>query len=162
MIQKLQNKIQSLEISLASQVNLLSMGVTQSHDGSGLCNEVFNFMPGMVNKQRGMMWYDSQDQTFSFHKQVRFKDGTSNPDLDLHHTPGPTPKASTPHHVMSNLNCIFNVSQILPFMSFTHQEATTIAAEFPAAATAQASKEFHCMYEPKITKLKGGIWLMQN
>ena len=53
-IQKLQDKIQSLEVSLASQVNLPSMGTTQPHDGTGLCNEVFNFMPGMVKKQRGM------------------------------------------------------------------------------------------------------------
>ena len=49
-IQKLQDKIQSLTILLASQVNLLSVGVTQFHDGTGLCSEVFNFMPGMVNK----------------------------------------------------------------------------------------------------------------
>ena len=44
-IQKLQSKIQSLEVSLASQVNLPSVGVTHSHDGSDLCKEVFNFMP---------------------------------------------------------------------------------------------------------------------
>ena len=74
-IQKLQDKIQSLEVSLANQVNIPSMGVTQSHHGSGLCKEVFNFMLGMVNKEQGTVRYDSQDQAFSFHKQVRFKDG---------------------------------------------------------------------------------------
>ena len=34
-IQKLQDKMQSLEVSLASQVNLLSVGTTQPHDGTG-------------------------------------------------------------------------------------------------------------------------------
>ena len=77
-------------------------------------------------------------------------------------TPGPTPKASTPHCGMSNLNRTFNFSQILPFTSDTHQDAATITAEVSAAAAVQASKEFHHMCEPKITKLKGGIWLMQN
>ena len=66
-IQKLQSKIQLLEVSLASQVNLPSMGVTQSHSGSGLCNEVFNFIPGTVNKAVGHgAWYDSQDQAVFF------------------------------------------------------------------------------------------------
>ena len=36
------------------------------------------------------------------------------------------------------------------------QDAATIAAEVLAAAVAQASKEFWCMWEPKITKLRGG------
>ena len=34
--------------------------------------------------------------------------------------------------------------------------AATIAAEVSAAAAAQASKEFRQMWEPKITKLRGG------
>ena len=42
-----------LEVSLASQVNLPYVGVTQSHNSSGLRNEVFNFMLGTVNKQWG-------------------------------------------------------------------------------------------------------------
>ena len=91
-IQKLQSKIQSLEVLLASQVNLPSMGITHSHDGSGLHNEVFNFMPGTVNKQRGMAQYNSQDQAFSFHKQVRYEDGTSSPDLNHNATSGSIPK----------------------------------------------------------------------
>ena len=69
--------------------------------------------------------------------------------------PGPALKASTPHRVTSNLNCTFNVSQISPFMSGTHQDAATITAEVLAAATVQASKEFHHMCKPKITQLKG-------
>ena len=119
-------------------------------------------MLATVNKQRGMAWYDSQDQAFTFHKQVRFENGSSSPDQDHNPVTSPTPKASTPHHVMPNLNCTFDVSQISPFVSSTHQDAATIAAEVLAAAMAQASKEFCHMHEPKITKLKGGIWLMQN
>ena len=120
------------------------------------------FMPGRVNKQQGAAWYNSQDQSFSFHKQVRFEDRTSSPDFNHNPTPGPIPKASTPYCVMSNLNCTFDVSQILPFASGTHQDDATIAAEVLATATVQASKEFCHMHEPKITKLKGGIWLTQN
>ena len=81
-IQKLQSKIQSLEVSSASQVNLPSVGVSHTQDGPGLCSEVFNFIPGTVNKQHGAAWYDSQDQAILFHKQVWFKDRTSSPDLD--------------------------------------------------------------------------------
>ena len=55
----LQSKVQSLEVSLASQVNLPSVGVTHPHDGSDLCKEVFNFLPGTVNKQCGAVGYDS-------------------------------------------------------------------------------------------------------
>lgn len=153
-IQKLQDKIQSLEVSLASQVNLPSVGVSQSHNGAGFHSEVFNFIPGTVNKQRGAAWYDSQDQALSFQKQVRFEDGTSSLDLKPHITSGPAPKASTPHRTTSNLNCTFNISQILP--CGTHQDVATIAAEVSAATAAQESKEFCCMHEPKITKLKGG------
>ena len=154
MIQKLQDKIQSLEVSLASQVNLPLVGVSQSYDGVGLHSEVFNFILGKVNKQRGLAWYDSQDQAFSFQKQVRFEDGTSSPDLNPHITSGPTPKASTPHDGMSNLKCTFDISQILP--CGTHQDAATITAEVLVATMAQAFKGFCHMHESKIKKLKGG------
>ena len=154
-IQKLQDKIQSLEVSLASQVNLLSMGW-------GLLNLTMVQVFAGYSQQRGVAWYDSQDQAFSFHKQVRFEDWTSSTDMDHNPTPGPIPKASTPHCVMSNLNHTFDISQILPFASGTHQDAATITAEVLAAAMVQASKEFHHMCKPKITKLKGGIQLMQK
>ena len=39
-IQKLQSKVQSLEVYLATQANLPSVGVTHPHDGSDLCKEV--------------------------------------------------------------------------------------------------------------------------
>ena len=87
---------------------------------------------------------------------MRFEDGTSSPDLDHNPVPGPNPKASTPHCVMSNLNHTFDISQILPFMSGTHQDAATITADVLAAVAVQASKEFCCMCEPKMTKLKEG------
>ena len=48
-----------------------------------------------------------------------------------------------------------DVSRILPLAGDPHN-AVSIAAEVSAAAAAQASKEFHCMHEPKITKFKGG------
>ena len=52
------------------------------------------------------------------------------------------------------LNCIFDVSRILPLMG-NPKDAATIVAEVSAAAVAQVSKEFQHMQEPKITKFKG-------
>ena len=68
------------------------------------------------------------------------------------------PHSSTPHRAsvphVNLLNQTFNVSRISPLVS-NPKEAATIAAEVSAAAAAQASKEFWCMWEPKITKFKG-------
>ena len=150
------------KVSLASKANLPSVGVTHPHDVSDLYKEVFNFMLDTVNKQPGVAWYNSQDQAFSLHKQVRFEDGTNSPDLDHNTSSGPAMKVSTPYHSTSNLNHTFNISQILPFVSGTQQNAVTIVAEVSAAAAAKASKELCHMCEPKITKLKGGIQWMRN
>ena len=68
-----------LELSLAGQVTLPSVGTFCTR--SGLCEEVFNILPGTVNQCRGAARYHSQDQAFSFHKQVRFEDNTSSPEL---------------------------------------------------------------------------------
>ena len=54
------------------------------------------------------------------------------------------------------MNRTFDVSNISPTNFGAAQDAATIAAEVSAAATAQASKEFWHMREPKITKLCGG------
>ena len=62
----------------------------------------------------------------------------------------------TPYHSSSSLNHTFHVNQTLPFVSGVQQDAATIAAQVSAAAVVEASKEFHCMHESKITKLKGG------
>ena len=50
----------------------------------------------------------------------------------------------------------FDISGIPPVNLGNAQDAATIVAEVLAAAVAQASKEFWCMQEPKITKLCGG------
>ena len=78
-VQKLQEQVQSLELSLAGQVTLPSVGTSCTM--SGLHEEVFNILPGTVKKHRGAAQYHSQDQAFSFHKQVRFEDNTSSPEL---------------------------------------------------------------------------------
>ena len=46
-IQKLQDQVQSLELSLAGKATLPSVG--SSHSRPGLCEEVFNILPGTVN-----------------------------------------------------------------------------------------------------------------
>ena len=175
-IQKLQDQVWSLELSLAGQATLPS--VSSSHNRLGLCEEVFNILWGTVNQQRGAATYNSQDQAFSFHKQVRFQDNASSPDLkpeaNLGESGSAQPVASTvptytllripsTHHT-STPSCVpsiiphnrtFDLSPMAPLASNT-QDAATIVAEVFAVAAVQALKEFHRMREPKITKLKGG------
>ena len=64
---------------------------------------------------------------------------------------------STPHHVASAVpsDRTFDVSPMAPLVQDS-KDAAMIVAEVSAAAAAQASKEFHRMCEPKITKLRGG------
>ena len=69
----------ALELSLAGQATLPSMAASSSK--AGLCQEVFNILPGTVNPCRGAAQYESQDQAFLFHKQVRFEDNNSSPEL---------------------------------------------------------------------------------
>ena len=122
--------------------------------GTALWEEVFNLILGTVNQCWGAAQYNSQDQAFSFQKQVSFKQG-SNPDLGSNPSAGPVPpQSSTPHRSSHPANHTFDVSHI-PFQSGV-QDAVTITAEVSAAVAVQASKEFCQMREPKITKLKGG------
>ena len=53
------------------------------------------------------------------------------------------------------MNQTFDISHIPP-MTGSPQDAAAIAAEVSAAAAAQVSKEFCQMWDPKITKFKGG------
>ena len=64
---------------MAGQATLLSIAASSSK--AGLHQEVFNILPGTVNPCRGAAQYKSQDQAFSFHKQVRFEDNNSSPEL---------------------------------------------------------------------------------
>ena len=163
----------SLELLLASQASLPSMESTSSE--AELCKEVFKTLPGTVNQCRGVAQYHSQDQPFSFQKQVRFKDNASSPNLKP--KADPKPLSSQPmtgilpelpklfSHLQTSmlfsvtrtlpLNRTFDISQIAS-LSGNPQESATIMAEVSAAVAAQASKEFRHMHEPKITKFKGG------
>ena len=148
-----------------------------SSSKAGLCQEVFNILPSTVNQRRGAAQYESQDQAFSFHKQVRFEDNNSSPELrpdvklgggrstltlpvitprlsDISNIPHAPKHSSTLYHTILS-NRTFNVSTSAPLVGDS-RNAATIAAEVSAAAAAQASKEFCRMREPKITKLRGG------
>ena len=139
------------------------VGVSQEE--VDLREEVFNYVPGTVNTNRGVAVYHSPNQPFRFQKQVWSGDRSHRPDLELD-TAGlgvpPTshlpPFSSTPFHGSSQvpLNHTFYVSGIPVTNVGNAQDAATIVAEVLAAAVAQASKEFRCMREPKITKLCGG------
>ena len=133
--------------------------------------KVFNYVPGTVNTRRGAAVYDSPDQPYSFQKHVRFGDRPNQPDLESDvagqgispESPTTVPRqqparSSTPYRgtTQGPMNRTFDVSNISPTNFGAAQDVATIAAEVSAAATAQASKEFRHMWEPKITKLHGG------
>ena len=80
-ITQLQGQVQVLQISLASQKDLPSVGASQ--EDVDLREEVFNFVVGTVNTDRGAVVYSSPNQTFQFQKQVRFGDRSHWPDLEL-------------------------------------------------------------------------------
>ena len=157
-IMQLQGQVQALQISLANQKDLPLVGASQEE--VDLREEVFNFVLGMVNTNRGAAVYSSPDQPFQFQKQVRFRDRSHWPDLESDaaglgvppssHLP---PYSSTPFHGSRQvpLNCTFNVSGIPATNIGNTQDAATIVVEVLAAAAAQVSKEFWCMQEPKIT-----------
>ena len=174
-IQRLQDQVRVLELSLAGQATLPSVAASSSK--ACLHQEVFNILPGTVNPHRGAAQYESQDQAFSFHKQVRFEDNNSSPELrpdmksgggrsslvlpvitprlsNISSIPHAPKYSSTPHRAVPS-NRTFDVGTNAPLVDDSRNTAT-IAAEVSAAAAVQASKEFHRMREPKITKLRGG------
>ena len=145
-VQKLQDQVCALEISLASQTNLPS--VAQSQEEVDLCKEVFNYIPGTVNTKWGVATYQLRDQPFQFQKQVQFGDRSPVPDLKLGADPKDQmnsshemPFASTPYHDTKAMNKTFDISQISPLTS-DHQHVATIAAEVSAAAAAQVIGRF--------------------
>ena len=158
-IKQLQDKISMLEVTSASQANLPSVATSNPQEMCSLHSQIFGYVPGTVNTKRGAAKYDSQDQAFSFsHKQVRFQDGGSSPNLDIPPMVGQGPQSSTLYHTSNAaLNRTFDISQISPLaLAGVHQDVAVIAVEVSVATAAQASKEFWCMREPKIIKLKGG------
>ena len=170
-IAELQGQIQALQESLSNQRDLPSVPAG-TQEGENLREKIFNYVPGTVNTKRGAAVYDSPDQAYSFQKHVQFGDRLNQPDLESDVAgPGTTTptspttvptqlpaRSSTPFHGVSQgpMNRTFGVSGISPTNFGAAQDVATIAAEVSAAAVAQASKEFRCMREPKITKLRGG------
>ena len=71
------------------------------------------------------------------------------------------PFSSTPFCDTEPVNKTFDISQISPLTS-NPQDVATIVAEVSAAATAQASKEFCCMQNPRSVSLRVVIPLMLN
>ena len=140
--------------------------IAASSSKTGLHQEVFNILPGTVNQCRGAAQYESQDQAFSFQKQVRFEDNNSSPELGPVMNSGegrPTlslpvilPRLSdisgilhTPHHSSTPNRTVprdhtFDVEPTAALIDESRY-AATIAAEVSAAVAAQASKEFRQM-----------------
>ena len=160
-VHKLQDQVCALELSLAGHTTLPSVRHTQEE--ADLWQEVFNYLPGTVNTKRCAAVYDTQDQPFSFRKHVWFGDRSQVPDLKLDDADSEDqttsvqniPLSSTPHRGAKPMNRTFDISHIPP-MTGSPQDTAAITAEVSAAAAAQASKEFCWMWDPKITKFKGG------
>ena len=174
-IQRLQDQVHALELSLAGQATLPSVAASSSK--AGLRQEVFNILLGTINQCRGAAQYESQDQAFSFHKQVRFEDNNSSPKLrpDMKFGGGRSslslpvilprlsdisgishaPKYSSTPYPDAPRDRTFDVGPSAPLIDES-RNAATVAAEVSAAAAVQASKEFCRMCELKITKLRGG------
>ena len=150
-IAELQGQVQALQVSLASQRDLSSVGVTQ--EGVNLRDEVFNYVPGTVNTNWGAVVYQSPDQPFSFQKHIQFRGRSNWPDLEsdvagsgapISPPPQLPPHSSTLFRGVSqvSLNRTFDVSGIPPTNLGNAQDMATIVAEVSAAAAAQVSKEF--------------------
>ena len=116
------------------------------------------------------MWFEDNNSSPKLRPDVKSGGGRSAPSISVSASRIPTiphlpseskftmPKyTSTPHRVASAVpsDRTFDVSPMAPLVHDS-KDAAMIAAEVSAAATAQASKEFHRMHEPKITKLRGG------
>ena len=103
-VHQLQDKVHALELSLASHTTLPSVRPTKEE--ADLREEIFNYLLGTVNARRGAAVYDSQDQPFSFWKQVRFGDRFQRPDLksdadsDEQQISPPTTPCVPPHHTV--------------------------------------------------------------
>ena len=175
-IAELQGQIQALQVSLSSQRELPSVGVTQEGENN-LRDQIFNYVPGTVNTKRGAAVYDSPDQPYSFQKHVRFGDRPNQPDLESD-VAGPGTTLTSPTTVLTQLparsstpfrgasqglmNRTFDISNISPTNFGAAQDVATIAAEVSAAAAAQASKSSSICRNQKSPNCAVDIPLMLN
>ena len=120
-IQRLQDQVCALELSLAGQATLPSVAASSSR--AGLCQEVFNVLPSTVNQCRGAAQYESQDQAFSFHKQVRFEDNNSSPELRPEVKSGGGRSALSLPVIPPRLSDISGISHVPPKFSSTPYHA---------------------------------------
>ena len=68
MVHQLQDQVRALELTLASHATLPSVRPTKEE--ADLQEQIFNYLRGTVNTRSGVAVYESQDQPFSFWKQV--------------------------------------------------------------------------------------------
>ena len=116
-----------LEVTSASQANLPSVAMSNPQEMHAVyIVKCLAMSQVQLTPKGGAAKYDSQDQAFSFsHKQVRFQDGISSPNLDIPSMAGQGPQSSTPYHTSNAaLNRTFNISQISPLaLVGVHQDA---------------------------------------
>ena len=142
--------------------------IAASSNRTGLRQEVFDILPSTVNQCRGAAQYESQDQAFSFQKQVRFEDNNSSPELGPVMNSGegrPTlslpvipprlqPRlldisgilhaphhSSTPHHTIPQ-NRTFDVEPTAPLIDESRHAATIVAEVSAAVAVHKHPKNF--------------------
>ena len=135
-----------------------------TQEGADLQKEVFDYLPGTVNTRRGAAVYDTQDQAFSFRKQVQFGDRSQVPDLKLdadsedQSSVGQNVlQSSTPHRGAKPMNQTFDISHIPP-MTGIPQDAAAIATEVSVAAAAHGVKGIPPDVGPKNYQVEGWIF----
>ena len=126
-ISELQGQMQVLQVSLSSQRDLPSVGVTQ--EGVNLRDEVFNYVPGTINTNWGAQRFtNSSDQAFSFQKHIQFGDRPNQPDLesDVAGSGAPTSPTLPPMQLPSHSSTPFcGVSQVPLNRTFDSQWYST-------------------------------------
>ena len=149
------------ELSVASHATLPSVRPTK--DEADLWEDIFNYLPGTVNTRRGTVVYKSQDQPFSFRKQVRFGDRSQRPDLksdadsdDQQISPPTTPHSSTPHRGVRPRNQTFDMSVTFWIWLVSHMMQQPLQLKFQQQQRLKHQRSFTRMRDPKITKFKGG------
>ena len=124
--------------------------------------------PGIVNTRRGAAIYESQDQPFSFRKQVQFGDRLQMPDLksdadsdDQQNSPPTTPRSSTPHCGAKPMNQTFDVSHI-PNLTGGPQDTAALQLKFQQQQQLKHQKSFTGCKTQRSPSSKEDIRLMLN
>ena len=140
-----------------------------TQEGADLRKEVFDYLPGTVNTRRGAAVYDTQDQAFSFRKQVRFGDRSQVPDLksdadseDQSSVGQNVPQSSTPHCGAKPMNQTFDISHIPPMTGSPQDVQQLLQLKFQRQWLPRCQRSSAGCGTQKLPSSRVDIWLMPN